>query len=105
MIKSTRQQHDGERKRAWSRDGVGSRKFCECARRAKRLSTRYWLPRLRTEKKSMPKVRASSEVRPSRSSWSRRDRDRRARRRWYDRQRHRPPAGPSRSVVKHTMYL
>jgi hypothetical protein len=31
---------------------------------------RYWLPRLSTEKKSMPKMRACSDVRATRSSCS-----------------------------------
>lgn len=69
-------------------------KFWECAILSMRLSTRYWLPRESTEKKSMPKVLASSAVRPMRSSWSSSARLRRQRRRRYDRQRQRPLGEP-----------
>lgn len=50
--------------------GESMRKFWVWARRSIMDSTLNWLPRDTTEKKSMPKTRASSEVRLIRSSCS-----------------------------------
>ncbi len=55
-------------------------------------STRYWLPRVRTLKKSMPKARASSPVRPVMSNCSIIARLSRARLTQYWMHRQRPPA-------------